>query len=481
MLRRTERGLRRKQRSPVLVWLLVVAISVGGALAAGQLAYWLLPYSYAATSSMLISSQPDVIAAIIAGGARNLAGTAASSDALVAPATSGALGSLWAILTSREMLLRIAHKHDLMQELSLSESDAIAVLDGMSRFEQIGNVGVRVTVTCRGSRWPHHGLFFSSPLSLEKARQMCAELANSYLTELDKYFKEANLSQASQMREFLQTSKGETEEQLQSIDQRLEILQTSHAFLGPQNKAAQLLERLKTVEPAYAEAVAHSEEVAKMHQAARIQLGEIPAMRISQEVMTRNPVITTLEQKLAQLHVDLDTERAAGKTGTHPDIVKLQTAIASTEHELQRVKEEVREQILRQTDPAHDSVVAKVVDLETEMVGVQARKAEYGRLRRAIQTELAQLPAIEREYVSLKRQQEQYAQLLAPLAQGLGLVGLVEKYSRASRFLRLDTAVPPQRPTTAAALLIAIITFVVLLGLSIGVAYRRGALGGFRM
>ena len=489
MLTQIQYGWRRSRWLRPLFWLLVLLISVGGALAVGRLVYRLLPHSYTASSSMLISSQPDVIAAMIAGGTGNLAGAAAGSDALASPPTSDALGSLMAILSSREMLLRIVHKHDFRRELSLGESDAIEALSRMTRFKRISDLGVSVTVTCRGTRWPRrsflhprHPFFLSSPLSLEGARRLCAELANSYLTELDNYVTETNLRQAGEMREFLETSKQETDEQLQRIEQRLQSLQSHHAFLDPQNKAAQLLERMKTVEPAYAEAAARVEEVANMHRAAKAQLDGLAVMRISQEIMARNPVITSLEEKLAQLDVDLHTEQAIGKTDQHRDIVRLKTTMESVERQLRGIRAEVRQQVSRQTNPAHDAVVAKVVDLRTEMVGVEARKAQYARLRQALKTDAAQLPVVAREYIALKREQEQYTQLLGPLAQGLGLVALVEKYSRASRFRRLDTAVPPQRPGSSAVILSVVITLLVLLlALLLVIGYLRGAFRIFRV
>ena len=478
MLRHRHLTPARARRLRTLLSVLILLVTVVGAVLVGQLVYRISPHSYAATSSMLVSSQPDVIAAIIAGGARNLAGAAASTDALVSTPTRGGLGSLWAILTSREMLLRIARKHNLTEELRLDESDAVEALGDMTTFTQITDVGVSVTVTCQGSQWAARTSLAASPLTLERARTLCAELPNSYLTELESYITETNMRQARQMREFLETSKQETEDQLQGIERDLQVLQSSHTFLDPQNKAAQLLERLKTVEPRYAEAGARADEVAEMLQTARGQIDELAVMRIAQEVMARNPVIATLEERLAELQVELSAEQAKGKTEQHREIVQLSTAIGSTRQQLLEVKEEVRQQVSLQTNPAYDAAVTKVVDLETELVGAQARKAHYARLRQEVKADLAELPAVARTYVSLQRQQEQQTGLLEPLAQGLSLVGLIEKYSRASRFLRLDTAVPPQRPTSSPLLLSLVVSLVVLLvGVLVLIAYLRGRFG----
>ena len=327
MARHRAYGWRWTNWSGILLWSFVVLISVGVALGAGWLSYQFLPHSYVATSSMLISTQPDIIAAIVAGGTGELAGATATSDALVRPPVSGALNSLWAILTSRQMLLRIVHKHDLTRELSLDESYAVEALRNMTKFQQITNVGVTVTVTCRGARWPRNSFFLSSSLTLAKARQLSADLANSYLTELENYVTETNLRQARQTREFLEASERETQDQLQRAEQRLQTLQSEHSLLNPENKFSELLEKLKAIEPAYAEAIVQVEEAAKVQKAAQAQLDKLSAMRISQEIMARNPVITTLEQKLAQLHIDLKTEQAMGQSDRHPDIVKKMQAI----------------------------------------------------------------------------------------------------------------------------------------------------------
>ncbi len=466
----------------LLFWILAALISVGVALTAGWLSYQSLPRSYSATSSMLISTQPDIIAGIVAGNAGDVADATATSDTLIRPPVTGALSSLWPILTSRKMLLRIVHEYDLEQKLSLDESYAVEVLRDMTKFRQITNVGVTVTVTCPGARWPRNSFFLSSPLTPEDAQQLCAVLANGYLTELEKYVTETNLRQARETREFLEASEQETEAQLQSIEQCLQTLQAEHSFLDPQDKVTELLERLKSIEPAYAEAAAHVAEASRVRDAARSQLDELTAMQISQEIMARNPVITTLEQKLAQLHIDLKTEQTLGKSDQHPDIVKLKGKIDGTQQQLQETKQEIIQQVSRQIDPAYAAVAATAVELETEIVGAKARKEQYAQLRQAVRTKLAELPAVAREYAFLKREQSQQAQLLDPLGRGLGLVALVEKYSRASRFVRLDTAVPPQRPTSASAIFSVIIGFVVLLTAGgVLIAYRRGLLGLFRM
>jgi len=464
----------------ILFWTLAVVISMGVALTASWLSYQLLPRSYSATSSMLISTQPDIVAGIIAGSASDLANATTTSDTLIRPPVTGALSSLWPILTSRKMLLRMVQKYDLEQKLSLDKSHAVEALRSMTKFQQITNVGVTVTVTCPGAQWPRNSFFLSSPLAPEEAQQLCAALANGYLTELEKYVTDTNLRQARQTREFLEASEQETEAQLQRVEQCLQTLQSEHSLLDPQGKVTELLERLKTIEPAYAEASAHVEEASRVQEAARAQLNELTAMQISQEIMARNPVITTLEQKLAQLQIDLKTEQAIGKSDQHPDIIKLNAEIAGTKQQLQEVKQEIVQQVSRQIDPAYADVAATAVKLETEIAGAKARKAQYAQLRQAVRTELAELPAVARKYAFLKREQSQQAQLLDPLGRGLGLVALVEKYSRVSRFIRLDTAVPPQWPTSAAAIFSVAIGFAVLLITGgILIAYRRGLLGLF--
>ncbi len=468
--------------SGILFWTFVVLISLGVALGAGWLSYQLLPHSYVATSSMLISTQPDIVAAIVAGGTGNLTGATATSDTLVRPPVSGALSSLWAILTSRQMLLRIVHKHDLTRVLSLDESYTVDALRNMTEFQQITNVGMTVTVTCRGARWPRNSFFLSSPVSLEEARQLCADLANSYLSELEDYVTDTNLRQARQTCEFLEASEQETRDKLRLIEHRLQTLQSEHALLNPEAKFSELLEKLKAIEPAYVEATAQVEQASKVRKAAQSRLDKLSAMRISQEIMARNPVITTLEQKLAQLHIDLKTEQAMGKSDRHPDIVKLKGAVDGVKQQLQKIKQDVIQQVSRQIDPAYDAVVATAVQSETEIIGAKARKAQYAHLRQAVRTELAELPAIAHEYTSLKHEQEQYTKLLDPLTHGLGLANLVEKYSRASRFIRLDTAAPPQRPTGSAVIFSVLVGFIVLLiAGGVVVAYRRGVFGLFRM
>ena len=455
-----------------LSWLLALLVSGVVGLGVWRVAYWTLPQSYSATASLLLSSQPDVVAGVITGGDTAQPPGGPGTEALVSAPDTGTLERVWAILTSRELLLRLVRKHELESKLILREPEALNALQRMTRFKRIGSVGVSVTVTCRGSRRPGLGA-----LDTETARQLCADLGNSYLAELENYVTEANLRQAGQTREFLATSRHETEAQLQRLESELQNLQSSQGFLDPNNKTTQLLERLKTVEPAYAEAAAKHTEVAGALQLARPQVAQTAALRITQEVRKRNPVLTTLEGNLASLQVDLQVQLASGKTPQHRDVQKLQAQIDSTQSRIQQVREAIVSQVSLAVDPAHDEAVSRVITLEADLIGAVARQAQYARLRDSVQAEMARLPAASRRYLALKRDQEQQAKLLDPLTQGLKRAELVEKYSQTSRFIPLDTAVPPFRAAAWGAPLVGGAAFLLLFLVLAWINVYRNPLG----
>jgi uncharacterized protein involved in exopolysaccharide biosynthesis len=435
------------------LWFAIPASIAGGLLVALLVAlFW--PSTYSATSSFFVSGQAEILA--------NLQRQGATTDTADLQSLKPTQERLAAILGSRLLRSRLVKAHQLAEKLRIDPSEAEEDLTRMVKVEAIGKEGFTITVTCRGFSRLRVALGHS--FGRAEARQLCAGLANSYLTELQDYVTNTSVGEAQRKRQFLEASLRQIRSQLQVTETRLQELQRQFELLDPSAKALLLTDRIKTLEQARAEDLARLKETAGSLKAAEGQLCGTDVMTIATIVEARNPVITQLEQKLAQLKLDLAAERATGKTDQNRDVQQIISAIDSTEKQLRTVHQQVQTEVSKHTNPAYDKLASQVVDLRVTLAGAQARSGQSALLLRGVKTQLNQLPAVAREYAAIRQDQDVQTQTLAQLKQSLAVASLQEQQSKlAGQFLVLDQASPPPDLYGPPIWLSALLTFAVIL------------------
>lgn len=449
-----------------LRWWHALAISLIVAMLVGLGIYHTRPGSYSATASLLLNDQPDVLGALI--------GTTAAPAAEV---DQGQQDRLWAILTSKMMQLRMAERFRLPSRFGISITDAAEELGYMTKVDSMGG-GLSITVKCRGYRHPSIAMW--TPLAMEEARRLCAELANAYIEELDAYLQELAVEHAGGNYAFVEKAKTGLEQELTDAEERLEELQTQFELLDPDEKALRVVERIKAAEQAYAEASAAADETASSLHSARAQLRGVDALRVSQVVEQRNPVISQLEAKLAQLRTDMATEMASGKTAQNRDVAQIQVAIEDVQDQLRALQQEVRKEFAQSSNPAYDGLVTAVTELQIGHAGAMARKAKYAALLNEARGALSDLPPVAREYATLKRQQDAQAALAADLTKSLAMAAIEQQRATATKsFVVLDRAHPPRWRAGPPTVLIGCIAFAISFAILAFLMIDRRALGMF--
>jgi len=457
-----------------LTWWRIVLLSSAAAVVVGGWVFAALPARYTASATLLVSHRPDVIASFTQSGEVPLGDGALTNLLTGEPAW---LKRLELILRSRRIAMHLVRKCKLAERSNADEDGAASALLKTTRIKLLEKAGVAIQVTCCGPSRLQECRGRRPSLSHDEARRLCAELANEYAVALDKYATEVSVGAARQTRQFIEKRQRQLEQDLAHTEDRLEALQTTHTLIEPQNKAVELVELTKEAARSYASAAAECEELAHSLQAARGRLAEEDAMRIAEEVTARNPVIAALEEKLAELRVQLATELESGKAPSHPDLLDLQAAIDSTEHQLDELAEEVRQQVSRHANPAYDAIMSKVVALEVALSGVQARKAMHHAQLAQAREQIVGFPPVVREYVTLARERQLQSELLTTLARRLELAAIEEQRESTARLDVLDAAVPPRAKSGPSSVRSAELTFaVVAIVLSLAVAHRRGLL-----
>ena len=432
------------------------------------------PARYTASTSLLVSARPDTIATLAQVGQDSWANAGLTSLLGGEPIW---LKRLQVMLQSRRIAARVARKYELHKEMGVDQETAASALLRMTKVKLLEKVGVIIQVTCRGPSRLQSWLGRRPSLTHEKARQLCADLANEYAAALDAYATEMSVTAARETREFIEKRKQQVSEELARTEDRLQALQTTNALIDPENKAAELVELTKAATTSYSMATTECDELAHSLETARAQLEQEDAMRIAQEVTARNPVIAPLEEKLAALRVQLATGLESGKVASHPDLMELQSAIDSTEQQINDLQQEVRQQVSRSANPTYDAITSKVVGLEVALSGAKARKATCAAQLAQAKGEVADLPPVLREYVVLSRQAQLQSEVLATLARPLELAAIEEQRESSRKLEALDPAVPPRGICGPSSVRAAELTFIVtVIVLSLVLAQHRGLL-----
>ena len=465
-----------------LTWGRVLLLGLAAASIMGAQVFLLAPRQYAADTTILMSDRPDLTTGLLA--AASAGGGGGGGGALSLLTTpSDPMQRLESLLRSRSVRRRLLTKYDLPARLGCSEPTALRWLEASTQVRRLGKasalggggVGMSVQVTCFGpARW-QGWLRRRAPFTTQEARRLCADLANAYVVALDAYVTQSAIQSAQDSGEFIAKRQKEVQAKLDQAATRLQELQVRYRLLNPDSKAQQLLGEYRTVGEAYANAAAKSEGLVQSLSQARASLSQEDRDRIAQSVTERNPVISTLDGKLAQLRIDLAQELNSGKSAGHPDVQETQVAIADLERQLQQVAQDVQSQITRASNPVYDQLLGKIVDMEVGLVGSRAQEATYDNLLTRLNTEVDRLPLALREYMELSAQVQMQSDLLAALTKRQELAAIEARQESSGKFRVLDPAEPPDRKSGPSPVQNAGLAFVFVSGLlALLLAHHRG-------
>ena len=417
-------------------WWGMLLVSIVAGLLAGAFVALLWPSTYHATSSFFVSDPAELLSTML----KPSAGLPGSADQSNLKPTSERLA---AILSSRQLRAKLVAKRQLAERLHLPAIEAEEMLARMAKITAIGTEGFSITVTCKGYTRLRVAVSAGS-LRREEARELCANLANDYLSELQQYVTETSVNEARKRRQFIQDAQRHVLTQLHEAQAGMERLQRAYSLLDPDSEAGLLTDRLRALEAADVENRAKVDETQSALAKAQGQLGRVDSMRISSIVEMRNPIIAQVEQKIADLRVELATQQAQGKTPQTRDVVQITTALQSCEQQLAQLKEDVHKEVAQSANPTYEKIVGQVVDLQVALAGARARSSRTASLLRVARGQMAALPPVAREFAAYKQDQEVQFQALAALKQSLAVALVQEQQSqRVGEFLVLDQAAPP--------------------------------------
>jgi uncharacterized protein involved in exopolysaccharide biosynthesis len=476
------RTLRKIGRFPHLTgWLNFLGALLGaGAVATVMALYG--PASYQATSSVLFPL-PESSAAAPAAGASSGASSPASASA-VASSQPVLVGpeKFMLLLQSRTLQDAVIHRVKLDEKLGFDLGWTREIFTNLVKFTVTPGTGLSVTATAEGCRLPIKGSWVIPALDYEGAQKLCADLANACVEELHAQVTGINTDQATHNYDFAAQNAAHTRDHLLEVETRLVNLESRERFLDPSGKAAIIAARLQALETARDANLAHERELAQSLGVAQGKLHKTDALAISSRVEQRNPVVGTLEDKLAQLQLQKATLLAQGKTEQQRDVALLTAQIAELEAQRAGLVEAVLKEIDTGTNPAYTDLLHSVTQDEVELAGARAGERAYTGLQAEANRSLAALPPVSQEYAALSREREALAGVMANLSRQREEASLQVRAAQRDPFYVLDRAEPPvygYGPYIGRATIIA---FVVLLGvLWLITGIKRGLFDFFRL
>ncbi len=475
------RTLRKLGRSRHLTAWLIFLGSLVGAAAVAALVYFYGSASYQATSSLLFPAHAAAAPASSAASMEPAGQTGAAPASAESPPLVGA-DKFMLLLQSRALQDALIRKYNLQQRLGLDMGLTRETLRRMLKFDLSPGTGLTVVVTFQGCRLPIPGSWIIPALDQEDARVLSADLANGCVEQLRAQVTAINTEEAKDNYDFLRENTSQARNRLREVEMRLENLQSREHFLDPQGKAAQLVERLKTIENARDTSQARERELSRSLAEARSRLQQADALAVASRVETRNPVIGSLEQKLAEVRLAKATALAQGKTEQQRDVALLTAEITSLERQIESLREAVLKEVATSANPEYTDLLRSVTSQQVELAGVQARERAYASLLAAANRSLAALPPLSRQFAALARERDTLAALTVGLQGQLEEAALRTKGAARDPFYILDRAVSPEYgdgPYVGRAALIAFVALFALLWLV--TAIRRGLLDFFRL
>ncbi len=443
-----------------LTWKRMIIIAAAGALIVGGAKFAFVPLQYAASTTILLSQPTEST-----DGSQLL-------STIGLPATGGtALTRMEQVLKSRLVRNSLIEKHKLTDRLPASEEEAnkwlsdhtSVSIEGQRGLQ--GGVGLRVEVACPATSRAQKWLGRKTAFTDDEARELCAKLANEYIATLDEYMTTSRVKSARDTAAFIEGRLAQVQADLDSIEGRLEELQSENVLLDPQAKAVELSAIVREVALESGKATREVEDFEHQLTTCRARLSKESADRVAQEVVARNPTVVSLEERRAVLLVERSAQVADGKTDNHPDVVAIDGKLNEIDENLATIAHDVFEKSTREPNPIHDGLLRSLADIETRLAGARAREAELQRQLADAEQIVQELPPVAREYAVISRERQIQTEVLTTLARQLEIARIDEQRVTSGSYQVLDEAAPPRIASGSSTVMITGVAFIALLAL----------------
>ncbi|HFC46683.1 MAG TPA: hypothetical protein ENJ63_02245, partial [Dissulfuribacter thermophilus] len=226
----------------------------------------------------------------------------------------------------------------------------------------------------------------------------------------------------------------------------------------------------------------------------RLKALKIQAMSLEASLSSKHPDVVKLNKEIEMLEGQvkaskdrkvlqemLELKRSELKqllskvTKKHPDVVRLEEEIKSLEEKLAKLPKDERMELAEDepTNPAYINLKTQIKSAELELEGLRKKRQEFEKKWQEYVKRLEKMPEVERQYNDLMRDYEiatgKYREIMAKLTEAKQ-GELLEKTQAGERFTVIDSPQIPERPVKPNRPVIALIGFILGLGVGVGMA-----------
>lgn len=270
----------------------------------------------------------------------------------------------------------------------------------------------------------------------------------------------------------------ESDRQISALQERKIYLESELSQLNPSSviysdSGERILSpqgRLKSLQAQYLSAAAIYNEdhpdIIRMRrelEALRKDIGTdgVSSKEIEQQLIGKRATLVQLEENYA---------------GDHPDIIKLKKEVEALEQRKQALLQQDAGQDSGKTvgeadNPAYLELKTRLDAVTTEITALQSNKAKLKAKIHEYENRLIQTPQVEREYMSLTRDQKQLIHKYQEISAKLNAAKLAEELERESkgeRFSLIEPPLLPERPISPNRIAILIIGFMLSISIGLG-------------
>ena len=274
--------------------------------------------------------------------------------------------------------------------------------------------------------------------------RLAALVANTFAESFNELFEEISLPAARQTTSFIESQFAQSKEDLLVAEDRIKRFREQHETVSLPEETTELVKRMAQLRAQADSLHLELEEVRAKVASTENRLRTEAKMQLSSEVVTNNPVVEQLETKLAGLEVELAGARAK-YTSIHPEVVRLQKAIAESKRQL---SDEVKRIVSNQTtalNPVHEALRQNLVSLYIDERSLQRKIAEQATVIRKTEEQLLRLPRVAAQLAQLVRDARHLEETSNVLALKLEEARIQEKREIHS-FVIVDRASVPLGP-----------------------------------
>lgn len=268
---------------------------------------------------------------------------------------------------------------------------------------------------------------------------------------------------------FIETQLESVEADLQLAEEKLRIYREKEGVLSPSQQTIAGVEQLSSLETSLSQVQIGKTEAAERLNQVRAKLAEQEETLISSTTIADNRFVVEYRARLADLEIALSGAKEK-YTDKHPSVLTLQAEIDDVKKKLTEQVERVVGTETRSLNPVHRELYASAINLEVELMALEAREAALTNLIAEAEMSLSSLPAKELELARLMRDTKVLEELYLMLRTKKEETRIAEVMQTADVQV-IDSAILPQRPVKPRIKLNIAIGAVLGMFLGVGIAF----------